>query len=193
MVDLLSLYYFIPASDKKLFKSLTKTIAKKKEDYLLFDGDIQNELYLVKSGVAYLYDDRGAKLRVLDFSYNNRFCANFESFSDQSPSKLCIQCLTDSIIERISYDDLYTVFNESQAIERAYRMLLEKLLISMINKSIEFDSLSIEERFLLIMSKKPELFKLVPHKYIASYINIDSTNFSKLYNQYCVNNDLYYE
>jgi signal-transduction protein with cAMP-binding, CBS, and nucleotidyltransferase domain len=193
MIDLLSLYHFIPSWDKKLFNSMTSTIAAKKEDYLLFDGDIQNELYLIKAGVAYLYDDRGPKLRVLDFAYNNRFCANFESFSDQSPSKLCIQCLTDSIIERISYDDLYTVCNESQAIERAYRLFLEKLLISVINRTIEFDSLSIEERFLQIMSKKPELFKLVPHKYIASYINVDSTNFSKLYNQYCVNNDLYYE
>jgi CRP-like cAMP-binding protein len=193
MVEVFSLYNFIPPEDKQRFKGLTDHLSVEKGDYLLFEGDIQERLFLIKSGVACLVDDRGAKLRVIDFSYNNRFCADPASFSQQTPADYCIQCLSDCHIEAIRFEDLQQVFEESPATERAYRLLLEKLYAALLDKSLKMTSLSIEERFIWVMNKRPELFKLVQHKYIASYTNIDSTNFSKLFNQYCIKNGLIYE
>lgn len=160
---------------------------------MLFDGDTQRELFMVKSGIACLYDDSGAKRNLIDFAYQNRFCADFISFSSQSPSKYCIECLSDCEVAGISYPDLQRAFDQSPAIERAYRLLLERMLVAALKKNIIDRTYSMEERFTSIMNKKPELFQLVPHKYIASYANMDVTNFSKLYNQYCVNNGLQYE
>ena len=52
---------------------------------------------------------------------------------------------------------------------------------------IDLSCLSIEERFYQLVSKRHEIFGLVQHKYIASYLNIDPTNFSKLYNNFTKN------
>lgn len=190
---MLSTYNFIPSNEKKLFKSRTSSFTRKKGDYLLFDGDVQNDLFLIKSGITCLFDDKGEKLTLIDFSYCNKFAVDIESFYNQTPSNYCIKCLDDCEIDCIRYDDLQSVFNESQAIERSFRLLEERVLISLLSKSIKQQTLNIEERFVWVMNKRPELFKLVQHKYIAAYISIDPTNFSKLYNKYCVNGGLIYQ
>ncbi len=193
MVDLLSLYEFIPPADKQLFKTLSNRSTCKKGDFLLLDGDIQEELYCIKSGIAFLYLELEHGLKVIDFAYHNRFCADVSSFSNQIPASYCIQCLEDCEIESIRFIDLQQIFNASPATERAYRIVLEKVLTALLNKCLLNETKSIKERFQWIMHQKPELFRLVPHKYIASYIHIDPTNFSKLYNQYCIKNGLHYE
>jgi hypothetical protein len=43
-------------------------------------------------------------------------------------------------------------------------------------------SLSIEDRYRIFTQRSAFLLQLVPHKYIASYLHIDPTNFSKLFN-----------
>ncbi|SEJ67359.1 cAMP-binding domain of CRP or a regulatory subunit of cAMP-dependent protein kinases [Cyclobacterium xiamenense] len=193
MIEILSLYNKIHSDEKKQFESSVKTFKKKKGDFLLFDGDVQDSLFMIKKGVTFLYDDTGRDRRILDFFYNNRFCADFISFTNQSASKYCIECLSNCIIESISYDSLQKAFNQSKAIETAYRVLLEKMLIASILQNVNQRELSMEDRFKQIMHRKPELFKMIPHKYIASYVNIDVTNFSKLYNKHCVRNGLLYK
>jgi hypothetical protein len=43
---------------------------------------------------------------------------------------------------------------------------------------------TIEERFASFLKRNPALINLVPHKYLASYLRIDPSNFSRLLNQY---------
>src|SRR5690606_24095175 len=47
---------------------------------------------------------------------------------------------------------------------------------------IELHSMTIEERYKSFCQRSSHLLQLVPHKYIASYLGIDPTNFSKLFN-----------
>ena len=192
MIEIINLYQHIPPDDRDQFVHSVITFEKKKGDFLLFDGDVQGDLFMIKSGVACLFDDSGRNRRIIDFFYHNRFCADFISFTNQIPSTYCIKCLSDSQIECISYEHLSEVLDQSRAIERAYRILLENLLIAALKQNESLKALDMEGRFKRIMHHKPELFKLVSHKYIASYINIDVTNFSKLYNKYCVKNGLLY-
>jgi CRP-like cAMP-binding protein len=183
MVEILSLYNSISSSDKKLFKSSLEIKKYIKGDFLLIDGEIQNKLYLVKSGLAMMYYDNAEKRQIIDFAYRNRFCADINSFSNQTKSIYCIECMEDSAVESISYENLLSIFENSRDIERAYRILTERILYSVINRHLNLSCMSIQERFNQIIITRPELFSLVPHKYIASYLNIDPTNFSKLYNQ----------
>lgn len=190
MVEILSLYHFIPPVEKRLFKSKIKQKNCKKGEWLLFDGEIQESLYFVRSGVLTLYFDQDKGFKIIDFAFNNRFCVDVASFSNQMPSDYCIQCLADGEIEYIAYEDLEMIFDAAPAVERAYRLLLERILAALIKKNLMLAVKSIEERFDWIMGKRPELFKLVRHKYVASYINIDPTNFSKLYKQKCLSDNL---
>lgn len=190
MINLLSLYNFIPPNHKQFFVSKISSQVFKKGEFLLIDGEVQDKLYLVKKGITMMYYDTDEKPYIIDFAYFNKFTLDIHSFSEQTPSKFCIQCLQDCEVEWIEYNDLQETFDYSQDIERAYRLLTEKVLAAIVKKQLDHQILDINQRFIQVMQKRPELFKLIPHKYIASYIGINPTNFSKLYNQHCINNGL---
>ena len=46
-------------------------------------------------------------------------------------------------------------------------------------RQIELQSFSAEQRFRSLMARSPHILHLVPHKYLASYLGLDPTNFSK--------------
>lgn len=187
MIEILSLYFSISNSDKKLLESKVLSKAFKKGEFLLLDGEIQDKLYLVRKGLLMIYFDTEEKRKVIDFAYKNRFVADMDSFSNQKKSIYCIECMEDSIVESIDHNDLLDLFDHSKEIERAYRILTERILCSVLKRNLELSCMSIEERFFQLVCKRNELFSLVQHKYIASYLNIDPTNFSKLYNHFAKN------
>lgn len=176
------LFYDISTKDYNLLAGKLKNRAFKKNDFITVPGQIQKELYFVKSGVQMSFFDAENKIHVIAFTYRPGLCAIPESFSFQTPSKYYLTCLTDSEFEYITFDDLQSLFDQSQQIERLFRKMTEAVLAGMINRHIELHSMGIEQRFKIFCQRSPHLLQLVPHKYIASYLGIDATNFSKLFN-----------
>ncbi|TVR76003.1 MAG: Crp/Fnr family transcriptional regulator, partial [Chitinophagaceae bacterium] len=154
----------------------------KKGDFLTVPGQVQKVLYFVKSGVQMSYFETEIKTHVIAFTYAPGLCAIPESFSLQAPSKNYLRCLSDSEMDYITFDELQKLFDESHQIERLFRKMTEFVLAGIINRHIELHSLTIEDRFKAFCQRSPHLLHLVPHKYIASYLSIDPTNFSKLFN-----------
>ncbi len=176
------LFHDIGTDDYNLLTENLKTKVFKKGDFITVPGQIQQELYLVKSGVQMSYFDTENKIHVIAFTYPPGLCAIPESFSFQIPSKYFLTCLTDSEFEYITFDELQVLFDKSQQIERLFRRMTEAVLAGIINRHIELHSMTIEERYKTFCQRSPHLLQLVPNKYIASYLSIDPTNFSKLFN-----------
>ncbi len=176
------LFSDISVKHYELLIQMLQTKAFKKNHLLLHPGQVQRELYLVKSGIQMSYFEAEEKSHVIAFTYPPNFCAVPESFSFQKPSTCSLTCLTDTELDCISYQELQKLFNASQEIERLFRRMMEAVLAGMINRHIELHSLSIKQRFTSFCQRSPQLLHQVPHKYIASYLGIDQTNFSKLFN-----------
>lgn len=126
--------------------------------------------------------DSENKTHVIAFAYSPNLCAIPESFNFQTQSNYFLTCLSDSTLGYLTFDELQHIFDQSQAIERLFRKMTEAILAGIINRHIELHSLTIEERYKIFCQRSPHLLQLVPHKYIASYLGIDPTNFSKLFN-----------
>lgn len=176
------LFYDLSTENYHLLKAKLKTKMFKKNEYITVEGQVQKELYFVKSGVQMSYFDADNKTHVIAFTYCPHLCAIPDSFSFQTPSKYYLTCLTDSEMEYITFDELQSLFEQSQQIERLFRKITEAVLAGMISRHIELHSLTIENRYKTFCQRSPHLLQLVPHKYIASYLGIDATNFSKLFN-----------
>lgn len=176
------LFFDISKADYDLLTENLKTKTFKKGNLLAVPGKVQRELYFVKSGVQMSYFDADNKSHVIAFTYSPNICAIPESFSFQRPSKYFLTCLTDSELDYITFDGLHKIFDQSQQVERLFRRMTEAVLAGMINRHIELHSMTIEERYKAFCRRSPHLLQLVPHKYIASYLGIDPTNFSKLFN-----------
>jgi len=181
--EYLNLFHDISASDYDLLTAGLKARAFKKGDFITVPGQIQKELYFVKSGVQMSYFDANDKTHVIAFTYSPNLCAIPESFQSQMPSKYFLTCLTDSEMEYMTFEALQKLFDQSQQIERLFRRMTEAVLAGIINRHIELHSMTMIERYITFCRRSPHLLQLVPHKHIASYLNIDPTNFSKLFNK----------
>lgn len=155
----------------------------RKGDCITTIGQVQTELYFIKSGVQMSYFDADDTTHVVAFTYPPNLCAIPDSFQFQTPSKYVLTCLTHSEVDYITFQELQNLFDQSHNIERLFRKMTEAVLSGVLNRHIELHSLSIEERFKTFCRRSPHLLQVVPHKYIASYLNINPTNFSKLFNK----------
>jgi CRP-like cAMP-binding protein len=175
-------FHELTTADYDLLNGQLKSRTFKKGDILVSPGEVQKELYFVKSGVQMSYFETEKKSHVIAFTYAPGVSAIPGSFSLQMPSTYYLACLSDSELECISHDRLQSLFDQSPGIERLFRRMTEVILAGMINRHIELHALDIEQRYREFCKRSPHLLQLVSHKHIASYLGIDASNFSKLFN-----------
>lgn len=143
-------------------------------------GDTEQYLYVVMEGYqrsVVLHDN---KELTVAFSYPGSFTGIPESFFTQKPSEAALECITDSVLWGISYRNHQSMMLEHPDIERISRIATESVLAGLVDRYYEQQLLSMEERFGKFMQRSNNLLLHIPHKYIASYLRIDPTNFSKL-------------
>jgi CRP-like cAMP-binding protein len=174
-----------PSLTEKQYGSLSdkmKPRTFRKGDTLVNPGEIQRELYFVRSGVQMSFFESADKTHVIAFTYAPNLCAIPGSLSLQKPSNCYLTCLTDSEMDVISFEELHNVLAEERNLETLFLRLTEAILVGVISRHIDLHSKTMVERFREFCQRSPHLLHTVPHKYIASYLGIDPTNFSKLYN-----------
>ncbi len=96
------LFHDLGEAEYALLTGKLKTRTFKKGEVMIVPGQVQRELYFVKSGVQMSYFDAGSKAQVIAFTYAPNVCAIPEPFSFQLPSGYFLTCLTDSEMEYIS-------------------------------------------------------------------------------------------
>lgn len=182
MLAYFRIFHALPQADFDLLEGNLKSRRFPKGHIITAPGDIQRDLFFVSQGVQMSYYETEDKLHVIAFTYPPNPCAIPESFNAQVPSAYYLKCLTDSEFQFISFEALQKLFQESREVERLFRKMTEAVLGGVINRHVELHAHSMEQRFKSFCKRSGHLLQLVPHKYIASYLNIDPTNFSKLYN-----------
>ncbi|MEX1191592.1 MAG: Crp/Fnr family transcriptional regulator [Brumimicrobium sp.] len=145
-------------------------------------GEIERYMYFVLDGIQKSYYLSEEKQHVIAFTYPPSFSGIPESFLTQTPSKYFLETISDSSFLRISFEKHQQLMQEHREIETLFRKATELFLIGMIERHYELMAFNINERFKAFAQRSPHLFSLVTHKDLASYLRIDSTNFSKLFN-----------
>jgi CRP-like cAMP-binding protein len=152
----------------------------KRKQVLTREGETEKYLYLVLEGVQRAYCEHYDKDATLVFSYPYSFSGIIDSFFLQQPSRFHLEALTASRLLRIHYNDMNLLIKNHRSIESWIRMALTKVLADTLQRQIELLSYSTEEKFTALLHRSPHVLNLIPHKYLASYIGVDATNFSKL-------------
>src|SRR5690554_7215826 len=166
----------------RLFTKDFKTKQFKKGENIIVPGQIENQVFFIRNGVLMYYFDTFGKTNILGFASRSDFCAIPESFFFQKPANYYLTCLDHCALDSLTCENLQSLSDKSPQIVRLFRKLSESVIVGLINRQIELRSTSIEERFKAFCQRSPHLLQIIPHKYIASYLAIDPTNFSKLFN-----------
>ena len=167
-------FHPIAPADYQMFLDACTNRRYERGAVITAEGEIQRDLLLVLRGVQMSFAEHGNRLHVMAFTYPPGFSGIPDSFLTQTPSRFTLQALTDTETLNIPFTTLNDLFDRSAAMERLFRKMTEAVLVGMIQRHFELQSLSIEERFLAFARRSPHLLQLVPHKYLASYLNINS-------------------
>ena len=81
---------------------------------------------------------------------------------------------------RTSYNQVNELMNKYHNIERWVRKATAYTLMGTLERQVELMSFTAEEKFKTLLKRSPQVLQIIPHKYLASYLGLDPSTFSKL-------------
>ena len=178
----LSSVYPLREMEMEKFLGSWQPFTCKRKAILTAAGETERYLYFVLEGVqrSYFFGNDERQEATIVFTYPPSFSGVADSFLTQTPSKYFLEALTTSSFLRISYHSLNELMNEFPLIQRMVLQLSAVALKGVLERQIELQCFSAEEKFKTLLSRSPHVLQIIPHKYLASYLGIDPTTFSKL-------------
>jgi CRP-like cAMP-binding protein len=163
------------------FSANWQPLVTKRKTVLTAAGETEKYLYFVLEGIqrAFYLTDDGREATIV-FTYPPSFSGVADSLLTRKPSAYFFETITASRFIRKPWEQveqlMLTYPNIQRLILKAVSMALEGALF----RQVELQCYGAEEKFKTLLRRSPHLLNLVPHKYLASYLGIDATTFSKL-------------
>lgn len=163
------------------FSAAWQPFACKRKSVLTTAGETERHLYFVLDGVQRsFYTREDEHEATLVFTYPYSFSGVADSFLTQTPSLYYFETLTTSRFLRTSYNQVEELMREFPNIQRLILKATSFALKGVLERQVELQCFSAEEKFRKLLSRSPQVLNLIPHKYLASYLGIDASTFSKL-------------
>lgn len=174
-----------PLTEEELtaFAGGWQPLTVKRKTILTAAGETERYLYFVNEGVQrafYLGDDN--KDATIIFTYPPSFSGVADSFLTQTASLYFLETITASNLLRTSYEQVQEMQHKFPGIQQLIFKATAFALKGALQRHIELQCFSNEEKFKTLLKRSPHTLNLIPHKYLASYLGMDATNFSKLVN-----------
>lgn len=180
MYEALSSRVTIPSDPWDAFSTIWQPVTYKRKSLLTVAGETEKYLYWVTEGVQRGFHLHGEKEATVVFSYPYSFSGILDSFLTQQPSRFFLETLTTSQFLRTSFGQFEQMRKQYPAIAEAAYQVLAVTASGILARQIELMVYSAEEKFRTLLTRSPHILQIVPHKYLASYMGIDPTTFSKL-------------
>ena len=179
--NLLAHIHPLPPLEWEAFASIWQPYTAKRKTILTHAGETERYLYFVTEGIqrVYYHDEQDREATIV-FTYPPSFAGVADSFLTQQPSRFFAETLTPSSFLRTSFIELNQCMQQYREVEHLIRLSTNGAFAGVLERMIELQCFSAEEKFTTLLKRSPHILNLIPHKYIASYIGIDATNFSKL-------------
>ena len=176
--------YPLPEGDWLALATIWHPFSARRKQVLTLAGEKEKYLYFVVQGVqrVYYFDEQGREATLV-FTYAPSFGGVLDALLLQHPSRYYYETLSPSVFLRAAFSDLQPLMAGRQAIETMIRQGLSHALSGVLERLVELQCFSSEEKFRQLLRRSPHILQLVPHKYLANYLGIEATNFSKLINR----------
>jgi CRP-like cAMP-binding protein len=174
----------LPEQDWQAFEKIWQPFSAKRKEILTVAGEKEKYLYFVLEGVQrmYYFDDQGREATIL-FTYPPSFGGVLDAFLLQTPSSFFYETLTPSAFVRTSFSALDELVQTRHDIDKLIRKGLTGAFSGILERLVQLQCYSSEEKIRGLLKRSPHILQLVPHKYLANYLGIDPSNFSKLINK----------
>ena len=154
----------------------------KRKTVLTAAGETERYLYFVLEGVQRSFYIGGHEKQeaTIIFTYPYSFSGVADSFLTRLPSFCFFETLTASKFLRLPYASLEILMQQYPAILQTILKATSLTLHGVLKRQVELQCFSAEEKYKTLFTRSPHLLQMIPHKYLASYLGIDASTFSKL-------------
>jgi CRP-like cAMP-binding protein len=140
-----------------------------------------NKLFFIIEGIARHHILNEDQLEITTwFNSPGSLVTDFAGFTTGEPQPFIIQAITPVVAISITNTALQKLYDQSQIWERMGRLINQHYLIELIKRNNGMLNKTARERYEEFMELHGSLFKVVPLKYIASYLNISLETLSRL-------------
>ncbi len=170
--------------EKTVLESKLRYRTYLKRQYIVQSGDVcRYQTYIVSGKVRTFYLDNDGNEHVIAFGIENWWVGDICSFTTQTPADFNSQCLENTKVIQITYDDMEQLYKEVPKMERFFRLVIQKAYGNMSKRIVRAHSLSARERYLLFLEEYPEIVQRVPQYMIASYLGMTKEFLSSIRSQ----------
>lgn len=181
LADFISKRINLPAEEMEAFLEGWELVSFKRKEVMTRAGETEKYLYFVLEGVQRsFYTGTDKQEATLVFTYAYSFSGIADSLLTQTPSKCFLETLTASKFLRLPYQRLEKLIKQYPLIQNFVLQLVSFALKGVLERQIEVQCFTAEEKFKALLNRSPHVLNLIPHKYLASYLGLDPTTFSKL-------------
>jgi len=190
--DFMQKYISLNSTDWDIIKSKLKIEYLKKGEIIHNIGDVSSKIMFVNSGLArtYILDENGKdNTWAIHFNDENSYMTNlfigdYESFINQTQSKLAIDALEDCEVIVLDYEDLEFLYDNTKMGDRFGRLINQEAYTYLHNSIIIRQTKTAKERFENFISETPYLLEKVPQYHIATFLGITPQHLSRLKKEY---------
>lgn len=151
-----------------------------KGEIITKQGETENYLSFIETGTVRFYIPDEEHELTFGFSFEKEFTCAYDSFLTRTPSEYELQALTHTVVWQISYENLQKVYAHTEAGNYLGRFAAEQLFLVKSRRELSLLKYSAKERYLRLFTEQPQLLKVIPLKYIASYIGITPQALSRI-------------
>jgi CRP-like cAMP-binding protein len=178
LIALLDSYGALEQPLETYLRSVITTTHHRKGDFLVRPGDIAQRISFIEEGIIRGYRIKRGVERTYYFMMKGDVFISVRSFFTQTPAKEYIECMENCILHSISFQELrdackkYPSFNLHRA-----ELLLKYYLLSIEREDMH--QLRTYDRVCYLMENQPGLVEKIEDQYLASYLSMGTSTFSR--------------
>jgi CRP-like cAMP-binding protein len=152
-----------------------------KGQFIVQQGDVCKYSSFLVSGCTktFFVDDKGQE-HIVMFAIEDWWTSDIGSFITQTPADFNVQCLENTEVFQFSFEDQEALYQSIPKLERLFRKMIEKHVVSSQKRILRGLSLSAKEQYLFFKQEYPTIEQRVPQYMVASYLGITKEFLSKI-------------
>ncbi|MCF6404871.1 Crp/Fnr family transcriptional regulator [Chitinophaga filiformis] len=173
----------IPLTDDEFALVLTHFTSKKfrKHQFLIQEGDAVKYAYFVLSGLLKLvYTDASEKQHIVSFAMEDWWESDYYAFYTQTKATMSLECLEDTEVLCLSFEDYKKLCNSLQKMERFFLEKTNAGFLAAQRRIISLITSNAKERYEQLLKQYPALIQRVPKSLLATYLGVSRETLSRL-------------
>ncbi|WP_111706792.1 Crp/Fnr family transcriptional regulator [Lutibacter citreus] len=184
LLDYIKRYVNLTKEEESLLISKVSYRKYLKNQYIVQQGDICKITGFILSGCTKtFYLDESGQEHIVLFAIEEWWTSDMGSYISQSPADFNVQCIENTELIQFSYDTNEELLLKIPKLERFFRKIVERALVSSQKRIIRNFSLTAKEQYIQFKELYPTIEKRVPQYMVASYLGITKEFLSKIKSQ----------